>query len=71
MGTNCVPLLADIFLYSYESEFIQYLLSTGKKQLVSQFNFIYRRYIEDVLSINPEFENYLGQIIQLSLKLNT
>ena len=21
MGTNCAPLLADIFLYSYESEF--------------------------------------------------
>ena len=23
MGTNCAPLLADIFLYSYESDFIQ------------------------------------------------
>ena len=23
MGTNCAPLLADIFLYSYEAEFIQ------------------------------------------------
>ena len=30
MGTNCAPLLADIFLYSYEAEFIQSLLSTGK-----------------------------------------
>ena len=29
MGTNCAPLLADIFLYSYEAEFIQSLLSTG------------------------------------------
>ena len=55
MGTNCAPLLADIFLY-----FIQSLLSTGKKKLASQFNFIYR-YIDDVLSINnPDFENYLG-----------
>ena len=32
MGTNCAPLLADIFLYSYEADFIQSLLSTGKKQ---------------------------------------
>ena len=32
MGTNCAPLLADIFLYSYEAEFIQSLLSTGKKK---------------------------------------
>ena len=31
MGTNCAPLLADMFLYSYEEDFIQSLLSTGKK----------------------------------------
>ena len=37
MGTNCAPLLADIFLYSYEAEFIQYMLSTGKKKIASQF----------------------------------
>ena len=55
-------LLADIFLYSYEAEFIQSLLSAGKKRLASQFNFTYR-YIDDVLSINnPDFENYLGQM---------
>ena len=46
MGTNCAPLLADIFLYSYEVEFIQSLLSTGKKKLASQFNFTYR-YIDE------------------------
>ena len=38
MGTNCAPLLADIFLYSYEAEFRQSLLSTGRKQLASRFN---------------------------------
>ena len=32
MGTNCVPLLADIFLYSYEAEAIQSFLSAGKKR---------------------------------------
>ena len=64
MGTNCAPLLADIFLYSYEAEFIQSLLSTGKKKLASQFNFTYR-YIDDVLSINNlDFENYLGQSLR-------
>ena len=69
MGTNCAPLLADIFLYSYEAEFIQSLLSTGKKKLESQFNFTYR-YIDDVLSINnPDFENYLGQMYPAELKI--
>ena len=41
MGTNCAPFLADIFLYSYEAEFIHSLLSTGRKRLASQFNFTY------------------------------
>ena len=68
-GHNCAPLLADIFLYSYEAEFIQSLLSTGKKKLASQFNFSYR-YIDDVLSINnPHFENYLGQIYPAELEI--
>ena len=69
MGTNYAPLLADIFLYSYEAEFIQSLLSTGKKKLPSQFNFTYR-YIDDVLSINnPDFENYLGQMYPPELEI--
>ena len=50
MGTNYAPFLADIFLYSYEVEIIQSLLSTGRKQLASRFNFTYR-YIDHVLSI--------------------
>ena len=32
MGINCAPLLADIFLYSYEEECIQNLLSIGRNQ---------------------------------------
>jgi hypothetical protein len=31
MGTNCAPLLADLFLYSYEAKFIQKLLHEKKK----------------------------------------
>ena len=73
MGTHCVPLLADIFLYSYEAEFIQSLLSYGRKRLASQFNLTYR-YIDDVLSIyNPDFENYPGQMYppELQIKATT
>ena len=69
MGTNCAPLLADNFLYSYEANFIQSLLSMGKKHLESRFNLTYR-YIDDVLSINtPEFENYLGQMYPAALEI--
>ena len=31
MGTNCAPLLADLFLYSYETEFLQNLIRDKKK----------------------------------------
>ena len=33
MGTNCAPLLADLFLYSYEADFIQGLLKKNEKKL--------------------------------------
>ena len=67
IGTNCAPLLADLFMCSYEAEFIQSLLSAGRKRLASQFNFTYR-YIDDGLSINNTyFENYLSQVYPLSL----
>ncbi|KAK3103369.1 hypothetical protein FSP39_018776 [Pinctada imbricata] len=69
MGTNCAPLLADIFLYSYEAEFIQSLVSEGKRYLASDFNFTYR-YIDDVLSINhPKFADYLSSIYLSKLEV--
>jgi hypothetical protein len=51
IGTNCAPLLADLFLYSYEVEFIQKLLHEKKKYLPVAFSLTFR-YIDDVLSIN-------------------
>jgi hypothetical protein len=51
MGTNCAPLLADLFLYLYESEFLQKLVKDEKIHEARAFNFTYR-YIDDVLSIN-------------------
>jgi hypothetical protein len=50
MGTNCSPLLADLFLYSYESEFLQNLVKDKKIHEVRAFNFTYR-YIDDVIRI--------------------
>ena len=69
MGTNCAPLLADLFLYSYESEFIQKLIKRGKKKVAGSFNFTYR-YIDDVLSLNnPQFGTYLHQIYPDELEI--
>ena len=51
MGTKCAPLLANLFLYGYEAEFIQGVLKAGKKNVAQKFNFTHR-YIDHVLSLN-------------------
>jgi hypothetical protein len=45
MGTNCAPLLADLFLYSCESEFLQKLVKDKTIHEARAFNFKCR-YIE-------------------------
>ena len=32
MGTNCVPLVADLYLHSYEVDFIQHLQNSKFKE---------------------------------------
>ena len=48
---NCAPLLADLFLYSYEEEFIQNISKSGNKKLAKQFKLTFRN-IDHVLSLN-------------------
>ena len=69
MGTNCAPLLADLFLYSYESEFLQKLVKDKKIHEARTFNFTYR-YIDDVLSINnSRFAEFLPLIYPPELEV--
>ena len=51
MGTNCAPLLADLFLYSSEHEFLDKLIKEGKRKLARKFNVSYR-YIDDLISFS-------------------
>ena len=69
MGTNCAPLLADLFLYSYETEFLQDLVKKKKIKEARSFNFTYR-YIDDVLSINnPNFSDWIPLIYPTELEI--
>jgi len=69
MGTNCAPLLADLFLYTYEAEFMQQLLHQGDKTVAKSFNYTFR-YIDDVLSLNNQhFANYLHLIYPPELEI--
>ena len=69
MGTNCAPLLADLYLYSYGAAFIQDLMKPGNKKQAQSFNFTYR-YIDDVLSLhNKAFGDYLSVIYPDELEI--
>jgi hypothetical protein len=64
-----VPLLADLFLYSYESEFLQKLVKDKKIHEARAYNFTYR-YIDDVLSINnSRFAEFLPLIYPPELEV--
>ena len=79
MGTNCAPLLANLYLFSYEYDFVvKKLLNSRSKdqkekfkklQLARKFNRSYR-YIDDLLSINnPDFAKYIQDIYPKELEL--
>ena len=62
MGTNCAPLLADLFLYSYENEFQDNMIKDGHRRLARSFNLCYR-YIDDLIVFNnKKFLDYLKEI---------
>ena len=68
MGTNCAPLIADLFLYCYESQFMAKIQKYPSKQdLVDQFNNTFR-YLDDVLALNnPDFQKIAKKIITKNL----
>ena len=69
MGTNCVPLLADLFLYSYEEDVIQGLLKKNEKKLARSFNFTFR-YIDDVPPLNnSRFGDFVDRIYPIELEI--
>ena len=62
VGTNCAPLLADLFLYSYENEFLDNMIRSGHRRLARSFNLCYR-YIDDLIVFNNKtFLDYLKEI---------
>ena len=70
MGTNCAPLLADLFLYSYENEFLDKLLKEGKRKLARKFNLSYR-YNDDLISFNNKrFKEFISDIYPKELTIS-
>ena len=70
MGTNCAPLVADLFLFCYERDFIMSLSDNNQPDINEAFN-LTSGYLDDLLNIdNPYFEQMVGQIYPIELQLN-
>ena len=73
-GNELCPLLVDLFLYSYESEFLDNMIRGGHRKLAKSFNLCYR-YIDDLIVFNnKKFGDYVKEIYPSQLtveKANT
>ena len=70
MGTNCAPLIADLFLYCYERDFMSKLQKSKRFDLIDKFNDT-SRYLDDKFTIdNPAFADYIPDIYPRELQLN-
>ena len=56
MGTNCAPLVGDLFLFCYQRCFMTSLSGDNKANIIEAFNST-SRYLDDLLNIDhPYFE---------------
>ena len=70
MGTNCAPLVADLFLFCYGKDFMKDLSSDNQADVIKAFNSA-SRYLGGLLGIdNPYFEGMVNQIYPSELQLD-
>ena len=51
MGTNCAPLVADLFLFRYERDFMTSLSDVKQDEIIEAFKST-SRYLDDLLNID-------------------
>ena len=70
MGTNCAPLVADLFLFCYERDFMTSLSDVKQSETIEAFKST-STYLDDLLNIdNPYFEGMVNRICPPELQLN-
>ena len=70
MGTNCAPLIADLFLFCYDRDFMTSLSDVKQAEIIKAFKSTFR-YLDDLLNIdNPYFEGMVNRIYPPELQLN-
>ena len=70
MGTNCASIVADLFLFCYERDFMTSLSDVRRVEIIEAFKST-SRYLDDLLNIdNPYFEGMVNRIYPPELQLN-
>ena len=70
MGTKCAPLVADLFLFCHERDFMVSLSDDKQIDTIDAFNTI-SRYLDAILNgINAYLDNMVSQMYPSELQLN-
>ena len=70
MGTKCAPLVADLFLFCYERDFMLSLSEDNQPDVIEAFNST-SRYLDDLSNIdNNLFDSMVKRIYPSELQLN-
>ena len=69
MRINCAPLVADLFLFCYERDFMMSLSGEKQADISDAFNTT-SRYLDDIINIiNVNFDTKVSQIYPSKLQL--
>ena len=69
MGTNCTPLVADLFLFCYKRDFMKSLSRENQADIIEAFNST-SRYLDDLLNIdNIYFDKMVDRIYPTELPI--
>ena len=70
MGTNCAPLVFDLFMFCYERDFMVSLSEDNQSNVIEAFSTT-SRYLDDLLNIdNDLFDSMVNRIYPSELQLN-
>ena len=70
MGTNCAPLVADLFLFVMRGTLLCLFLILKQADVIDAFNTTFR-YLDDILNINyVYFDKMVSQIYPPEFQLN-
>ena len=70
MATNCAPLVADLYLFCYERDFMMFLSDDKQANIIEAFNNTCR-YFDDILNIDYVYiDNMVRQKYPSELQFN-